>query len=142
MQEKKNAKMTRKKRCLHYTVHFTAGLRIRIQLFTLVRNQDNADIDQQPCCITINTGTQWIHCLFDPGTQTHIFESSMTIFWVKSSIILYKLAQIFFFTSSKRKFFSILWLFVATKKGWTTNFFHPSLSLLFLDPGWTRITGT
>jgi hypothetical protein len=26
-------------------------------------------------------------------------------------------------------------IFVATKKGWTTNFFHPSLLLLFLDPG-------
>jgi hypothetical protein len=25
--------------------------------------------------------------------------------------------------------------FVATKKGLTTNFFHPSLLLLFLDPG-------
>ncbi len=25
--------------------------------------------------------------------------------------------------------------FVATKKGMTTNFFHPSLLLLFLDPG-------
>jgi hypothetical protein len=24
----------------------------------------------------------------DPGSQTHIFESSVTIFWVKSSIIL------------------------------------------------------
>ncbi len=39
----------------------------------------------------------------DPGSQTHIFESLMTIFWVKSSIILCKLAQIFFFASSKIK---------------------------------------
>ncbi len=31
----------------------------------------------------------------DPGSQIHIFESLVTIFWVKSSIILWKLAQIF-----------------------------------------------
>jgi hypothetical protein len=37
----------------------------------------------------------------DPGSQTHIFESLVTIFWVKSSIILRKLAQIFVFTTSK-----------------------------------------
>jgi hypothetical protein len=37
-------------------------------------------------------------------------------------------------------------IFVAIKKGTTTNFFHPSLLLLFLnpgseiwDPGWTKI---
>ncbi len=32
----------------------------------------------------------------DPGSQTHIFESLVTIFWVKSSIILWKLARSFF----------------------------------------------
>ncbi len=31
----------------------------------------------------------------DPGSQIHIFESLVTIFWVKRSIILWKLAQIF-----------------------------------------------
>jgi hypothetical protein len=32
----------------------------------------------------------WIRDRFfpDPGSQTHIFESLVTIFWVKSSIIL------------------------------------------------------
>ncbi len=39
----------------------------------------------------------------DPGSQTHIFESLVTIFWVKSSIILCKLAQIFFYSISKIK---------------------------------------
>ncbi len=39
----------------------------------------------------------------DPGSQTHTFESLVTIFWVKSSIILSKLAQIFFFSTSKLK---------------------------------------
>jgi hypothetical protein len=28
---------------------------------------------------------------------------------------------------------------MATKKGMTTYFFHPSLLLLFLDPGWVKI---
>jgi hypothetical protein len=37
----------------------------------------------------------------DPGSQTHTFESLMTIFRVERSIILCKLAQIFFFASSK-----------------------------------------
>jgi hypothetical protein len=35
----------------------------------------------------------------DPGSQTHTFESLMTMIWAESSIILCKLAQIFFFTS-------------------------------------------
>jgi hypothetical protein len=39
----------------------------------------------------------------DPGSQIHIFESLVTIFWVQSSIILWKLAQIFFFNTSKLK---------------------------------------
>ncbi len=41
----------------------------------------------------------------DPGSQTHIFESLVTIFWIKSSIILLKLAQIFFFSTSKLRNF-------------------------------------
>ncbi len=39
----------------------------------------------------------------DPGSQTHIFESLVTIFWVKNSIILWKLAQIVFFSILKIK---------------------------------------
>jgi hypothetical protein len=39
----------------------------------------------------------------DPGSQTHSFESLVTTFWVKSSIILCNLAQIFFLSSSKIK---------------------------------------
>ncbi len=38
-----------------------------------------------------------------PGSQNHIFESFVTTFWIKSSIILWKLAQIFFFSISKIK---------------------------------------
>ena len=39
----------------------------------------------------------------DPNFPNHSFESLMTIFWVKSSIILWKLGQIFFFNTSKLK---------------------------------------
>jgi hypothetical protein len=53
---------------------------------------------------------------FFPGSQAHIFERSMTIFWVKS-IILCKLAQIFFFTCSKVKPFFDFVILVATRKG-------------------------
>ncbi len=38
----------------------------------------------------------------DPGSQTHIFESLETIFWVKSSIILWKLAQFFSSTTFQK----------------------------------------
>ncbi len=38
-----------------------------------------------------------------PGSQDHIFKSFLTIFLVKSSIILWKLAQIFFLSTSKLK---------------------------------------
>ena len=54
-----------------------------------------------------------IRCLFDPGirngffpdpgSQDHILKSFLTIFWVKISIIFWKLAQIFFFSTSKLK---------------------------------------
>jgi hypothetical protein len=71
----------------------------------------------------------------DPRSQTHIFEGLVTIFWVKTSIILGKLGQIFFFSLSKiKKIFSFV-KFLATKNGLTKKFFHPCLLLLFLDPG-------
>jgi hypothetical protein len=47
-----------------------------------------------------------MRCIFDPwitdpGTQTHIFDSLVTIFWVKSSINSLKIGQIVFFSISK-----------------------------------------
>jgi hypothetical protein len=39
----------------------------------------------------------------DPGSLTHILESFVTIFWVKSSIIFFKLAKFFFFNIYKMK---------------------------------------
>ncbi len=68
----------------------------------------------------------------DLGSQTHIFESLMTIFWVKSYIILCKytkLALIFSFASSKVRKFLILWYLWLQKKT-TNNCFSP---LSFLD---------
>ncbi len=57
----------------------------------------------------------------DPGSQTHIFESLVTNFWVKSSIILENWPKFF---SSALIIFNFV-MFVATKKGMTTNFFSP-----------------
>ncbi len=59
----------------------------------------------------------------------------MPFFWVKLCIILSKLAQSFFLHLLKNKKIFNFVIFVATKKGRTTNFFHPSLLLLFLNPG-------
>jgi hypothetical protein len=72
----------------------------------------------------------------DPRSRTYILESLMTIFWVKSSIILCKLDQILTSPVKNKIIFNFV-IFVATKKG--TNFFHSSLMLLFLDPGLTKI---
>ncbi len=77
-----------------------------------------------------------IRCLFDPGdpecyfrisdpgSQTHIAKRLVTIFWVKSTIILCEMAKKNFFTCSKIKnkiIFSFV-IFGTPKKGWTTNF--------------------
>ncbi len=58
----------------------------------------------------------------DFGSQSHIFESLVTIFWAKRSIILWKSAQIFFFSTSKLKQFSILWNLWLHKKVWQKKF--------------------
>ncbi len=62
----------------------------------------------------------------DLGSQTHIFESSVTNFWLKS----FKNKIIFNFVK-----------FVATKKGITTNFFTPLFCFCFWirDPGKVKI---
>jgi hypothetical protein len=53
----------------------------------------------------------------DLGSQTHIFGRLVTFCGVKSTIILCELAQIFFFTCSNIKQFSIFVIFVASKIG-------------------------
>jgi hypothetical protein len=67
-----------------------------------------------------------IRCLFDPrirdpewvfpdpGSQTHSFESLVTIFCVKSSIILWKLTQIFCLQHIKNKIIYYFVKFVTT----------------------------
>ncbi len=75
----------------------------------------------------------------DPGSQTHTFESLVTIFWLKSSIILWKLAQIFFFSASKLKYTTILWNLWLHKKVWHQIFSPHSFVAVFgsgiRDPG-------
>jgi hypothetical protein len=55
-------------------------------------------------------------------------------FWVKNSIILWKLTQIFFFSTSKLTLCTILSSLWLLKKVWHQIFFRPSVLLLFLDP--------
>jgi hypothetical protein len=59
----------------------------------------------------------------------------MTIFWVKGSIILFKLAQISFLHQFKNKIIYIFVMFVATKKDIAINFFPPLSFVAVLDPG-------
>ncbi len=66
----------------------------------------------------------------DPGSQTYIFESILTSFWVKSYIILWKLDQIFFFRISKIKIYNFV-KFTATIKVWQLIFFIPLFSCCF-----------
>ncbi len=65
----------------------------------------------------------------DPGSQTHIFESLVTNFWVKSSLILWKLAQIVFLQHFENEIIFNFVKFVATKKGMTIIYFS-SLSFV------------
>ncbi len=69
--------------------------------------------------------------ILDPGSR--ILDPKPIIFGVKSSRILWKLAYIFFFSISKCNCFQFCEI-CGYKKGMTTDFFHPSLLLLFLDP--------
>jgi hypothetical protein len=99
---------------LHFTLMET---RIRIQL-----SKNNADPDSKPCFKdTYISDHFWqccgsgseIRCLFDPwsGIRDRLipdfkpifFRALWQFFLIKSSIILWKLAQIWFFNSSKIK---------------------------------------
>ncbi len=63
----------------------------------------------------------------DPGSQTHIFESLMTIFQIRSSINLCKLAHIFSSSVQNQNNFK----FCGCKKRRTTNFFAPFFCCYF-----------
>jgi hypothetical protein len=70
----------------------------------------------------------------DPGFQSIFLRAYWQFFWAYNSIILCKLAQIFFLHHFKTKIIFNFVVFTATKTGRTTNFFfHPSLLLLFMD---------
>ncbi len=68
----------------------------------------------------------------DPGSQTHIFESLITIFLVKTSKIYnsLKIGPNSFLQHFKNKIILNFVRFVATKQGMTTNLFSP---LSFVD---------
>ncbi len=68
----------------------------------------------------------------DPGFQTHIFECLVPIFWVKNSM---KIGPNFFLQHFKNKIVQFCEIYGSKKKIWEQIFFHPCISLLFLDPG-------
>jgi hypothetical protein len=69
----------------------------------------------------------------DPGSETHIFDSLVTYFWVKSTIIVLIFWQKNFLCLLKNNFFCYFIIFVATKNVRTPKNFSPLLVLL-LDP--------
>ncbi len=87
-----------------------------------------------------------IGCLFDPWIRDkpipdpgsripNSYFWELSEIWVKSSIIIWNLAQIFFLEQLKNKIILHFGKFVATKNVWQKFFFHHSLFYLFLDPG-------
>jgi hypothetical protein len=60
-----------------------------------------------------------------PGSQTHIFESLVTIFWGKKFYNSLKIDPNFFLQHSKTKIICNFVKFVATLKVMTTKFFSP-----------------
>ncbi len=71
----------------------------------------------------------------DPGSQIHICESLLTIFLGKKFYNSLKIGPNYFLRHFKNKIIFNFVIFLATKMVWQKNFFHPSLLLLFLDPG-------
>ncbi len=73
----------------------------------------------------------------DPGSQPHIFQSLVTNFWVKSSIVLWKLAQFVFF-SNNFQFCEIC----GYKNSFDNKFFFTPLfccCFWIRDPEWVKI---
>jgi hypothetical protein len=69
------------------------------------------------------------------GSQSHIFDSSMTNFWVKSTLILNVLAKEIFFTCLKKKLFTILRYMGLQRMEGQKNIFLPPLFVLLLYSG-------
>jgi hypothetical protein len=93
-------------------------IRIRIQLNSFrIRITSVADPDPgSGAFLTPGSGRGFFR-ISDPGSQTHIFEGLVTSFWVKTSIILGKLGQIFVLQHIKNKIIFSFVKFVATKNG-------------------------
>ncbi len=79
----------------------------------------------------------------DPGSQTHIFESFVTIFLVKSSIILWKLGQNFFSALQNQNNFQFCEICGYIKRFDKKLFFTPLFCCCIgsgiRDPGWVKI---
>jgi hypothetical protein len=74
----------------------------------------------------------------DPGSQTHIFGSSVTNLWVKSTIIPSVLAKKFLYMFKYKSMYKFM-MFVATKNKRTKTFFPSSFGAVvgsgIRDPG-------
>ncbi len=79
-------------------------------------------------------GFFWIPDLGSRFPNPYFWELSDTVFGKKFYNCL-KIGPNFFLQHFKNKIIYKFVKIVATKKGITTNFFHPSLLFLFLDPG-------
>jgi hypothetical protein len=86
------------------------------------------------CCVTDPLFDPWIRDRFfpDPGSQTHIFESLVTIFWVKIS-------SNFFLYLFKNKIILNFVKFEVTKKVEQQNFSSLIFLLQLLDPEWIKV---
>jgi hypothetical protein len=78
----------------------------------------------------------------DLGSQIHIFESLVTICWVKSAMILGELLQIFVIYLFKNKIiFNLVIFYSWPQRRYDNNFFLPPLfcGCGIRDPGWIKI---
>ncbi len=81
-----------------------------------------------------------IRCFFDPWIPNPYFWELSDNLLGKISINLWKLAQVFLSSAfQKYKYFQFCEICGYKKRVWQQIFFHPSLLLLFLDPGWVKI---
>jgi hypothetical protein len=102
--------------------------------FSLIKNVINQ------CCVSDPVPGSGIRIFFfripDIGSEIHIFESLVTIYWVKSIMILGELPQIFVLYLFKNKIiFNLVMIFVATKKVGKQHIFF---LLLFCCCRWIR----
>ncbi len=109
------------------------GKSARYCLFFVSKHDKTSVADPDPGSGAFLTPRSRIRNRFfpDPGSQTLIFESLVKFVWVKSSIILWKLAQNFFFRIKQKNFSSILWNMWLQKKGMTKIFFTPLFCCCF-----------